>query len=72
MGPVFELFFAENDFEKFESRIFERVTFHVDIDKRAELACASKKRTQLGPEMGNSIGWIGRIDLRIKRGDFDR
>jgi len=30
--------FAENGFEQFESRVFERVTFHVEIDKRAELA----------------------------------
>src|SRR5881409_3380057 len=71
MGPIFELVFAENGFEQFESRVFERVAFHVEIDKRAELACASKKRTQLGSEMGNSIRRSGRIHLRIKRGDFD-
>jgi len=59
--------------KQFESRVFERVTFHVEIDKRAELACAAgESGTQLGPEMGNSIGRSGRIHLRIQRGDFDR
>jgi hypothetical protein len=35
MRPVFKLLFGENRFEKFERRIFLRVTFHVEIDESA-------------------------------------
>ena len=48
-----------------------RITFHVEIDKRAQLACAPQDRSQPRRQMGDGIGWIGRIHLRIKRGDFD-
>src|SRR5205807_257943 len=41
MWPIFELPFGENLFEKFERRIFVRVTFHVEINEGADFLCAT-------------------------------
>ena len=72
MRPISKLLFSENGFEQLESRIFERITFHIEINECTELACAAEERPKLGPKMSNSIGRGGRIHLRIQRGDFDR
>src|SRR5437016_12993652 len=70
--PIFKLVLGQNSFEQLKSGIFVRVTFHVEIDKSAELARATQERSQLGREMGNCIRWIRRIYLRIERRNFDR
>src|SRR6266496_24452 len=72
MRPISKLLFSENGFEQFKSDVFVRITLHVEIDKSPELSRMAQERSQLGREMGNCIGWIGRTDLRIERRNFDR
>ena len=71
MRPILELLFGEDRFEKFERRIFVRVTFHVEIDEDAKFSRAAQNRLQLWHEMRNCTGQIGRVHLRIERGNFD-
>ena len=71
MWPIFELPFGENLFEKFERRIFVRVTFHVEINEGAEFSGPAQNRSQFRREMRDCIGRIGRVHLRIERGNFD-
>ena len=72
MGPIVEFGFGAECFEKVERGVFMRITFHVEVDKRAQLARAAQNRPQLRREMGNGVGRIGRIHLRIERGNFYR
>ena len=72
MRPISELLFGEDGFEKLERNILMRVTFHVEIDECTELSCAAQNRTQLRREMRNCIGRVGRIHLRVERGNFNR
>src|ERR1041385_2118743 len=72
MWPVFELGLGQDGFEQLESCIFERVTFHVDIDKCPELARAPEKRSELAANMGDRIRGSTRSDLRIQCRYFDR
>src|SRR5689334_14027911 len=72
MRPIFEFRLGQNGFEQRESRIFERITLHIDIDKCTELARATEERTELGAEMGDRIRRSIRSDLRIQGRDFDR
>src|ERR1041385_2473995 len=72
MWPILELRLGQNGFEQLKSRIFERITLHVDIDKRAYLACAPEKRREPGADMGNRIRGGSRTDLGIQGGNFDR
>src|SRR5262245_29826134 len=72
MWPIFELRLTQNGFEQLERRILESVTLHVDVDKCAQFPGATKKRPELGANVGDRIGRCSRVDLRIKRRDFDR
>src|SRR4029077_1052855 len=64
--------FGAERFEKVEGSVFMGVTFHVEVDKRAQLARAAQDRPELRPEMRDRAGWIGRVHLRIERGNFYR
>ena len=68
--PIAEFRLGEKRPEKFERRIFVRVTLHVEIDEGADLARAPQDRAQLRGEMRDRVRRIGRIHLRIERGDF--
>ena len=68
--PIAKFAFGEERFEKFERGVFVRVTLHVEIHERAKLARASQNRAQLRREMRDRVGRIGRIHLRIERGNF--
>ena len=70
MRPIEKFGLAEKRPEKLERRIFMRVTFHVEVDERAEFAGAPQNRTQLRGEVRNGVGRIGRVHLRIERGNF--
>ncbi len=70
--PIAEFRFGEKRSEKFERGIFVRVTLHVEIHERADLARAPQDRAQLRGEVGDRVLRVGRIHLRIERGDFDR
>ena len=70
LRPVAKFTFGKERFEKLERRVFVRVTFHVEIHERAEFLRASKNWAQFRPEMRDCVGRIGRIHLRIKRGNF--
>src|SRR4030095_12389318 len=72
MRPVFELWLHQNGFEQLESRIFERIALHVDVDECAQLARAAKKRPELGAKMDYRIRRSSGTDLRIQGRDFDR
>ena len=72
MRPVAELRLGEERPEKFERGVFVRVTLHVEIDERAEFARAPQDRAQFRREMRDRVLRIGRIHLRIERGDFHR
>jgi hypothetical protein len=41
LRPVAKFGFGKERSEKFEGRIFMRVTFHVEVNERTEVACAS-------------------------------
>ena len=58
--------------EKFERGVFMRVTLHVEIDEGADLFRAAQDGAQLGREVSDRVLRVGRIHLRIERGDFDR
>ena len=47
-----------------------RVAFHIEINEGAEFAGATQNCPQLRREMRNGVSRIGRIHLRIERGDF--
>ena len=68
--PIEKLRFGEERPEKFERGVFVRVTFHVEVDEGAEFARAAQDGTQFAAEVRDGIGRIGRIHLRIERGDF--
>ena len=70
--PIVEFRFGEERFEKIERGIFVRVTLHVEVDERAEFFRAAQNRAQLRREMRDGVLRIGRIHLRIERGDFYR
>src|SRR5207249_4544239 len=72
MRPVAKLRLGEEGAKKFEGRIFVRVAFHVEIDESAELLRAAQNRAKLWREMRNCVSRIGRIHLRIERGNFYR
>src|SRR5262245_56723418 len=72
MRPIFKLSLGQNGFEQLESRIFERITLHIDIDEGAYLAGAAKKRPKLRADMCDRIRGSSRTDLRIQSRDFDR
>ena len=68
--PIAKFGFGEERFEKFERGIFVRVTLHVEVHEGAQLARAAQDRAQLRREMRDRVLRIGRIHLRIERGDF--
>ena len=72
MGPIAKFRLGQERFEKLERDILMRKTFHVEIDECAEFFGAAQDRTQLWREMRDSVGRVGRIDLRVKSGDFHR
>ena len=47
-----------------------RIAFHVEIDESAKLFGAVQDWPQLRSEMREGVGRIGRINLRIERGNF--
>ena len=61
--PITKLRLAAQRFEKLERDVFERKTFHVEIDKRAELFGAAHNGTQLGREVRDGISRVGWINL---------
>ena len=70
MRPVAKLRLSEKRAKEFERRVFVRVALHVEIDESAELFGAAQDRTQLWNKMRDGVGRIGRIHLRIERGNF--
>src|SRR4030095_9557936 len=72
MRPILKLFLCKNGFEQFEGGVFVGIAFHVEIDESVQLARATQQRPKLGSKMSNRVRRIGRIKLRIERGNFDR
>src|ERR1051325_293360 len=71
MWPILELRLGQNRFEELESRVFERITLHVDIDECAYLPCAPEKRPEFRTDVCYRVRRSTRGDLRIQGGDFD-
>ena len=72
MRPVAELRLGEERPEKFERGVFVCITLHVEINEGADFARPAQDRAQLRREMRYRIFGIGRIHLRIERGNFHR
>ena len=70
--PIAKLRLGEKRLKEFERRVFVRVAFHVEIDESAELFGAAQNRAELRREMRDRVRRIGRIHLRIERGNFYR
>ena len=68
--PILEFRLGEERSEKFERGIFVRVALHVEIDEGADFLRAAQDRAELRREMRDRILRVGRIHLRIERGDF--
>src|SRR5207253_4381047 len=55
MRPIVEFGFGADFFEKIERCIFVSITFHVEVDERAQLARAAQNRPELWREMRDCI-----------------
>ncbi len=72
MRPIAELRLGEERFEKLERAVFMRVALHVEIDEGAQLPGAADDRPQLRREVRDRVRRVGRVHLRVERGNFNR
>src|SRR5438045_7547166 len=72
MRPACEFRFGEERLEKLERGVLVRIALHVEVDERTQLFRASQNWAQLRAEVCDRVGWISRVHLGVKRGDFDR
>ena len=71
-GRAGEFRIGENRLEDAQGKVFKDVALHVEIDEGAELFGETENRAESGGDVFDSALRIGRLNLRVEGGEFDR